>query len=90
MKSPYQPEETSSMRYLMILIVLSGGLLAGCTPFLEDLNANLKSVNDNLKKVNYSLRNTPGGSQTVTAETEDEVCDPQAFQAGFTDQYVLN
>ena len=32
------------MRYTMILIVLSGGLLAGCTPFLEDLNTNLKSV----------------------------------------------
>ena len=78
------------MRYTMILIVLSGSLLAGCTPFLEDLNANLKSVNNNLQGVNYRLRNTPGGGQTVMAKSNEKVCDQEAFQAGFRDQYILN
>ena len=46
-----------------------------------------KWPNDNLRKVNDNLRNTPGSSQTVTAEAE-EVCDQTAFQAGFSDEYV--
>jgi len=78
------------MRYTMILIVLSGGLLAGCTPFLEDLNANLKSVNANLKNVNTGLRGGAGSPSTTLADSDADVCDPVAFKAGFEDQYVAN
>lgn len=74
----------------MILLVLSGGLLAGCTvPLLPDLNANLKSVNASLRSVNDGWRGTSSTPPTVSAAPPD-VCDPAAFQAGFKDQYVVN
>jgi hypothetical protein len=86
MKSLYQPGEMSSMRYTMILIVLSGGLLGGCAPVLQDLqgiNANLKSLNANLRT------GTLGAPHTVSADVSN-VCDQVAFEAGFKDQYVMD
>lgn len=73
----------------VIFPIVSSVLLAGCAA-LPDLNASLAQINDNLRKANYSLRNASGGSKTVTAEAEDEVCDKQAFQSGFSDEYVRN
>jgi hypothetical protein len=58
MQQLYQPGGISSMRDTLILTVLSGYLLAGCTVPLQDLNANLKSVNASLRSVNDSLRGT--------------------------------
>jgi len=78
------------MRNPIILLVLSGSLLAGCTPFLEDLNANLKSVNANLKNVNAGLRGNTGMPSTTVAGIDAGACDPAAFQAGFKDQYVVD
>ena len=90
MKLSYQPGDIGYMRNTIILMVLGGGLLAGCTvPLLPDLNANLKSVNANLKNVNAGLRGGAGLPSTV-AGVEADVCDPVAFKAGFEDQYVTN
>jgi len=77
------------MRNTMLLLVLGGGLLAGCTaPLLPELNANLKRVNASLRSTNDSLRGTSSRLPTVSAAPPD-VCDPAAFKAGFEDQYVV-
>lgn len=76
------------MRTPMMLLVLSGGLLAGCTvPLVPELNTNLSSVNASLRHMNDNLRGASSAPPTVAAAPAD-VCDRAAFQAGFNDQYV--
>ena len=91
MKPTYQSGDSNPMCNTLLLLVLSSGLLAGCTvPLLQDMNTGLQSVNASLKSVNASLRGSTGMPSTTVAGSAADACDPVAFKAGFQDQYVTH